>query len=51
MHQSGRNGRLMVIISDKLPDLVKKGEITPRYYNPAELFDEVHIVATNRETY
>lgn len=40
----------MVIISDKLTDLVKKGEITPRYYNPTELFDEVHIVATNRET-
>lgn len=40
----------MVIISDKLTDLVKKGEITPRYYNPTELFDEVHIVATNRAT-
>lgn len=37
----------MVIISDRLTDLVKKGEITPRYYNPSELFDEVHIVATN----
>lgn len=39
--------RLMVIIPDELSAIVKKGEITQRYYNPGELFDEVHIVMTN----
>jgi len=39
--------RLMVIVPDRLSDLVTKGEITPRYYNPGELFKEVHLVATN----
>lgn len=37
----------MVIIPDELSAIVKKGEITQRYYNPGELFDEVHIVMTN----
>jgi glycosyltransferase involved in cell wall biosynthesis len=37
----------MVIISDRLSAIVKKGEITPRYYNPGDLFEEVHIVMTN----
>jgi len=42
------NGKcLMVIIPDRLSDLVTKGEITERYYNPGNLFDEVHIVMTN----
>lgn len=40
-------GRLMVIVPDRLSDLVKKGEVAPRYYNPGELFKEVHLVATN----
>jgi glycosyltransferase involved in cell wall biosynthesis len=39
--------RLMVIIPDRLSDLVRKGEITERYYNPGEVFPEVHIVMTN----
>jgi len=39
--------RLLVIISDRLSDLIRKGEMTPRYYNPGELFDEVHILMTN----
>ncbi|MCX7747160.1 MAG: glycosyltransferase [Clostridia bacterium] len=38
---------LMVIIRDKLSSLVKKGEITERYYNPGNLFNEVHIVMTS----
>lgn len=37
----------MVIIPDRLSDLVRKGEITDRYYNPGDLFAEVHIVMTN----
>lgn len=39
--------RLMVIIPDRLTTLINKGEITERYYNPGELFKEVHIVLNN----
>jgi glycosyltransferase involved in cell wall biosynthesis len=39
--------RLMVIVPDRLSDLITKGEFAPRYYNPGELFQEVHLVATN----
>jgi len=39
--------RLLVTISDQLGAIVRKGELTPRYYNPGELFDQVHIMATN----
>jgi glycosyltransferase involved in cell wall biosynthesis len=39
--------RLMVLIPDRLSHLLDKGEITDRYYNPGDLFDEVHLVATN----
>ena len=39
--------RLMVIIPDRLSDLLRKGEVTERYYNPGALFREVHLVMTN----
>jgi glycosyltransferase involved in cell wall biosynthesis len=42
-----RPSRLMVIIPDRLSELVRKGEITARYYNPGEIFPEVHLVMTN----
>ena len=42
-------GRLMVIVPDRLSDLIAKGEITERYYNPGELFREVHLVLTNED--
>lgn len=41
--------KLLIIIPDPLSSLVTKGEITPRYYNPGELSDEVHILMTNRD--
>ena len=41
------NKTLLVIIPDRLSDLVKKGEIIERYYNPGNLFDEVHILMAN----
>ena len=44
---SGAFDRLMVIIPDRLSELLKKGEVTARYYNPGNLFSEVHIVMTN----
>ncbi len=39
--------RLAVIIPDRLSDIVDKGELQPRYYNPGDVFDAVHIVMTN----
>lgn len=39
--------RLLVIIPDRLSDILAKGEIQPNYYNPGEIFDEVHILMTN----
>ncbi len=38
---------LLNIITDRLSHLEGKGEITSRYYNPGEVFDEVHILMTN----
>ncbi len=38
--------RLLVIIPDRLTALVEKGEVIPRYYNPGNLFDEIHILST-----
>ena len=35
---------LMVIIPDRLSMLLAKGEIVPRYYNPGDVFREVHLV-------
>ncbi|MBI4796650.1 MAG: glycosyltransferase family 4 protein [Deltaproteobacteria bacterium] len=40
---------LLVIVPDLLSALVAKGEITARYYNPGDLFDEVHLLMTNSD--
>jgi glycosyltransferase involved in cell wall biosynthesis len=37
----------MVIVPDRVSDFVNKGEVTARYYNPGDLFDDVHLVITN----
>ncbi len=39
--------KLLVIIPDVISDILKKGEYQPRYYNPGNLFDEVHILLCN----
>jgi len=39
--------RLLVLIPDSLSALVAKGEVTERYYNPGDLFSDVHIAMTN----
>ena len=41
---SARAGRLMVILADPMSPLIAKGEVTARYYNPGNLFDEVIFV-------
>jgi glycosyltransferase involved in cell wall biosynthesis len=42
--------RLLVVIPDRLDDLVRKGEITERYYNPGNLFEEILLVKTIDDT-
>lgn len=39
--------RLLAVIPDRLSDLVRKGEVTPRYFNPGNIFGEVHVLMTN----
>ena len=41
--------KLLVIVNDVLSDLILKGEITDRYYNPGDVFDEVHILLMNND--
>lgn len=41
--------KLLVIIPDHLSTLLEKGEVVPRYYNPRNLFEEVHILMTNED--
>ena len=40
-------GPLLVIVQESMTALVRKGELTPRYYNPGNVFDDVHILLTN----
>ena len=40
-----RGSRLLVVLPDPLRVYAEKGEIKPRYYNPGEVFDEVHFVS------
>jgi len=37
--------RLAVILPDPLKAYVAKGEVKPRYYNPEDVFDEVHFIS------
>lgn len=39
--------RLLVIIPDRLSDIIAKGELQPDYYNPGRVFDDVHILMCN----
>lgn len=39
--------RLLVMVPDRISDILIKGEYQPNYYNPGELFGEVHILMTN----
>lgn len=41
--------KLLIIIPDRVSTLIKKGEVIDRYYNPGNLFDEVHILITNSD--
>lgn len=41
--------RLLVIIPDRISEILAKGEYQPSYYNPGGVFDEVHILQMNDE--
>ena len=41
--------KLVVLINDELSELRDKGELVSRYYNPGNIFDEVHIVLANAD--
>lgn len=41
---------LLVLMDGRLSDLVEKGEMVPRYFNPANAFDRVHVVLTNDDS-
>lgn len=40
---------LLVIVPDAISAIIAKGEYQPRYYNPGNLFDEVHILMCNSD--
>lgn len=40
-----RLNRLLVVLPDPLLVYAEKGEIKPRYYNPGQVFNEVHFVS------
>ena len=37
--------RLCVFPNDQLSAYYKKGEIKPRYFNPQNIFDEIHVIS------
>lgn len=37
--------RVVIFPNDQLYEYYKKGEIKPRYYNPGDIFDELHFVS------
>lgn len=39
--------RLLVIVAERISEWIEKGEVVDRYYNPADRFDEVHLLLTN----
>ena len=42
-----KGDRILIIIPDRLSDLIRKGETVERYYNPGDLFREVHLLLLN----
>jgi len=49
LQYAGSAGRLMVVIPDRLSDIISKGEVTARYYNPGDLFRRVDLVTVGED--
>jgi len=43
--------RLLVIIPDALSEIISKGELTERYYNPGNLFKNVDLLLSNNDNF
>lgn len=43
--------KLVLILNDRFSEIIDKGEIKERYYNPGDLFDEVNFVILNTEEF
>ena len=41
--------KLVIILNDNITDIVKKGEIVERYYNPSNYFEEIHFILINQK--
>lgn len=41
--------KLMLILDDYLTNIVHKGEVVANYYNPGDIFNEVHIILINND--
>ena len=41
--------KLVIILNDNITDIVKKGEIVERYYNPNNYFEEIHFILINQK--
>lgn len=41
--------KLMLILDDYLTNIVHKGEVVANYYNPGNIFNEVHIILINND--
>lgn len=39
--------RLLIVLSDRPSDWVRKGEIVDRYFNPGDVFDHIDLLLTN----
>jgi glycosyltransferase involved in cell wall biosynthesis len=39
--------RLLVIVPDRISEILVKGEYQPNYYNPGDFFEDVHILMMN----
>lgn len=39
--------KIVIILSDRISNILNKGEITKNYYNPGNLFNEVHFIILN----
>lgn len=41
--------RLLIILNDSLADIIEKGEVVKRYYNPNNFFNEIHFILINQK--
>ena len=40
--------KLLIVLNDSLSDIIEKGEVVKRYYNPKNYFNEIHFILINQ---